>query len=393
MMAIDPVTCMQETTLIELEPLAPSATVEEGVSLGNHQPGDPDTTLPWDQSQCGSGYKETGEPPALAKAESKGQRRPSPEGIQEGTELECPGEAKAFLSPAPLKEQTEDEVNQMPEKAVHMFIPIDTCCIERTPGHCSSAGTSAWKQPVPRHGESTQKETSSSEKQLFVPCSPRHYGKEQPGVPSGCPPCSSCSKANLKAVASMVAAMILYPCFVYGAYVFLPFDAPPMPSMSIRLIYTLRCGTFATFPIILGMIVYGISRLCFSALQPFGELRREVEIHRGYVAQSVHLFILYFFNLAVLATYLPQEALKLIPLLTGLFAISRLLYWVSYAMGRSFRGFGFGLTFLPLLTMLLWNLYSMFVLEPQDLFATADGPEGPLEKKPGATVPKARYWG
>lgn len=71
------------------------------------------------------------------------------------------------------------------------------------------------------------------------------------------------------------------------------------------------------------MIVYGISRLCFSALQPFGELRREVEIHRGYVAQSVHLFILYFFNLAVLATYLPQEALKLIPLLTGLFAISR----------------------------------------------------------------------
>lgn len=62
-------------------------------------------------------------------------------------------------------------------------------------------------------------------------------------------------------------------------------------------------------------------------------------------------------------------------------------------MGRSFRGFGFGLTFLPLLTMLLWNLYSMFVLEPQDLFATADGPEGPLEKKPGATVPKARYWG
>lgn len=72
-----------------------------------------------------------------------------------------------------------------------------------------------------------------------------------------------------------------------------------------------------------GMIVSGISRLCFSALEPFGELQREVEIHRTYVSQSVHLFILYFFNMAVLATYLPQEVLKLIPLLTGLFAISR----------------------------------------------------------------------
>ena len=71
------------------------------------------------------------------------------------------------------------------------------------------------------------------------------------------------------------------------------------------------------------MVVYGVSRLCFSSLQAFGELHREVEIHRHYVSQSVQLFILYFFNIAVLSTYLPQEALKLIPLLTALFAISR----------------------------------------------------------------------
>ncbi|NXT47081.1 TMM79 protein, partial [Pluvianellus socialis] len=162
---------------------------------------------------------------------------------------------------------------------------------------------------------------------------------------------------------------LLCPCFIYGAYVFLPFDAPLLPTVSTRLVYTLRCAAFATFPIVLGMIVSGISRLCFSALEPFGELQREVEIHRTYVSQSVHLFILYFFNMAVLATYLPQEVLKLIPLLTGLFAISRLIYWLSYAIGRSFRAFGFSMTFLPLLAMLLWNLYSMFVLEPENLLA------------------------
>lgn len=69
--------------------------------------------------------------------------------------------------------------------------------------------------------------------------------------------------------------------------------------------------------------MYGVSLLCFSALRPFAEPRQEVEIHRQYVAQSVQLFILYFFNLAVLSTYLPQDTLKLLPLLTGLFAVSR----------------------------------------------------------------------
>ncbi|NXG80136.1 TMM79 protein, partial [Baryphthengus martii] len=155
----------------------------------------------------------------------------------------------------------------------------------------------------------------------------------------------------------------------YAAYAFLPFDAPPLPSASARLLYALRCGAFATVPIVLGMIVLGISRLCSSALEPFGELRREVEIHRTYVSQSTQLFVLYFFNLAVLATHLPQELLKLIPLLTGLFAISRLVFWLSYALGRSFRAFGFSLSFLPLLAMLLWNLYSILALEPHNLLA------------------------
>ncbi|XP_009580395.1 PREDICTED: LOW QUALITY PROTEIN: transmembrane protein 79 [Fulmarus glacialis] len=138
------------------------------------------------------------------------------------------------------------------------------------------------------------------------------------------------------------------------------------------------------------MIVSGISRLCSSALEPFGELQREVEIHRTYVSQSIHLFILYFFNMAVLATYLPQEVLKLIPLLTGLFAISRLIYWLGYAIGRSFRAFGFSMTFLPLLAMLLWNLYNMFVLEPENLLAVATPKTEDRSKDSGA---KLRYWG
>ncbi|XP_051497197.1 transmembrane protein 79 [Apus apus] len=282
---------------------------------------------------------------------------------------------------------------EAPLVAAHVFVPIDPLCIERPPGRQE-------RQPAPRprlegSGGSVPHSSSPREHQAFLPRGPSRC-RDPPGFeglvvkPQPPGPCCPCGRGGLKAVASVLGALLLCPCLLYGAYAFLPFDAPLLPTPSARLLYALRCATFATFPIVLGMIVSGISRLCFSALEPFGELQREVEIHRTFVSQSIHLFILYFFNMAVLVTYLPQELLKLIPLLTGLFAISRLIFWLSYAMGRSFRAFGFSMTFLPLLAMLLWNLYSMFVLEPENLLAVATPKpqEGPQER--GA---KLRYWG
>lgn len=71
-------------------------------------------------------------------------------------------------------------------------------------------------------------------------------------------------------------------------------------------------------------------------------------------------------------------------------ALSRLIYWLSYAIGRSFRAFGFSMTFLPLLAMLLWNLYSMFIVEPENLLAVATPKPEDRSKDSGA---KLRYWG
>ncbi|XP_074837054.1 transmembrane protein 79 [Carettochelys insculpta] len=410
MAAADPTAHKENMALVELRKEAPESP-EQKVTCGDGQdkkPGDPDATLPWDQSRHSSTSEVSTELLVPPHEASETEKRPSPEGSHVGPELGPIGEEKLFHSSSP---PGKEEGNKLPEVAAHVFIPINPHCIEKVSGCRSSAGGGTWKKKQLEEEEEAivccEKENGHPEKLALLSQGhlsyPAHY--DEPVGYDGtqakpftkrleCLCCRDCSSTNLKAVSSMIGAMIIFPCFVYGAYVFLPFDAPMMPTMSARLVYTLRCGVFGTFPIILGLIVYGISRLCFSSLQPFGELRREVEIHRRYVSQSVYLFILYFFNIAVLATYLPQEALKLIPLLTGLFAISRLLYWLAYAMGRSFRGFGFGLTFLPLLTMLLWNLYSMFIVAPENMFATANGQlDAPSEKQSQPTQPKLRFWG
>ncbi len=49
----------------------------------------------------------------------------------------------------------------------------------------------------------------------------------------------------------------------------------------------------------------------------------EVAVHRRFVSESTSLFIIYFLQLVVMAMYLSQEQLKLVPLLTVVFAFGR----------------------------------------------------------------------
>ncbi|KAM6234252.1 transmembrane protein 79 isoform 1-T2 [Porphyrio hochstetteri] len=383
MAAADPVLPPEEVALLDLGKVALGTPPDKVPPAPNEHPGDPDATLPWDRYQ----HSTQAEPePVEAK------RRSSPEGSPEAPQEAAPTSSQA--------EAEDEEAPGLPMMMPHVFVPIDPQCIERTPSKQKQQPASQPREEAkggcipPSH-----RLDSPRQKQVFLPITTPRYrdplgfeGRvaKPPTEHPWCPCARGCGSGSLKAVASVVGALLLCPCLIYGAYVFLPFDAPLLPTISTRLVYTLRCAAFATFPIVLGMIVSGISRLCSSALEPFGELQREVEIHRTYVSQSVHLFILYFFNMAVLATYLPQEVLKLIPLLTALFAVSRLLYWLSYAIGRSFRAFGFSMTFLPLLAMLLWNLYSMFILEPENLLAVA-APRPEDRSKDSST--KLRYWG
>ncbi|XP_041037486.1 transmembrane protein 79-like [Carcharodon carcharias] len=115
-----------------------------------------------------------------------------------------------------------------------------------------------------------------------------------------------------------------------------------------------------------------------------------VDVHRGFVTDSIHLFVLFYANLIVLSTHLPQEMLKLLPLLAAFFALARLIYWGTSAMSSTFRGFGYGLTFFPIVGLLVANLCYMFVLGPDKMFATsASGSEGQEE----ASGPRQRFWG
>ncbi|XP_061838980.1 transmembrane protein 79-like isoform X1 [Nerophis lumbriciformis] len=185
----------------------------------------------------------------------------------------------------------------------------------------------------------------------------------------GCP-----SRDIWKVGVSLMTSAIFFPFLIWGGFVFLPFDAPLLVGAPLRLVYALRCSVFAATPVILGWLVLGVSRLRFGLVRPSlddGEDKQQPEgvgLHRSFTSDSVALFLLHFLQLVVMAMYLRQEHLKLVPLLAIVFALGRLAYWVAAAFGSSVRGFGFGLTFLPILVMATTNMVFIYAKEPSWIF-------------------------
>lgn len=201
--------------------------------------------------------------------------------------------------------------------------------------------------------------------------------------------CEDSCGEKLKLTVSIVAGALLFPLLVWGGYELLPFDSPLLESAPLRVVYTLRCAMFAMIPIILGVLVQGVARLRYSELKPMYEGKvehRQVAVHWHFVNESMGLFLFYFLQLAVMATYVSQDLVKLVPLLTIIFAFGRLIYWLCLALKSSIRGFGFSFSFMPILVMLGVNLY--YICSSMGQGAVFD-----VEPPQTAAPPKMRWWG
>ncbi|XP_061552079.1 transmembrane protein 79-like isoform X1 [Phycodurus eques] len=204
----------------------------------------------------------------------------------------------------------------------------------------------------------------------------------------GCP-----SRDILKVGVSLTTSAIFFPFLVWGGFVFLPFDAPLLDGAPLRMLYVLRCSVFAATPVILGWLAMGVRRVRFGIVRPLlddmeAAALEDLGVHAKYTRDSVSLFLMYFLQLVIMAMYLSQEQLKLVPLLAIVFALGRSVYWVAAAFGSSVRAFGSGLSFLPGLVMAVANLVFIFNVESSALFFSS--PRHPQTLSP---VGKQRFWG
>ncbi|XP_034534979.1 transmembrane protein 79 [Notolabrus celidotus] len=311
---------------------------------------------------------------------TESEREMMVEGERKGGGKEEEAGPKTYL------QEEESTENHLPEKAAQVFSPAVTVL----------------KSP-PSQRESEAFWEMEPEKSPFLPPrgGPEDYNQHgyQYEWPEDTPPrpCRSCCPGRdaLKVGVSLMTSALFFPFLVWGGFIFLPFDAPLLDGAPVRLVYTLRCSVFAAVPIILGWLVLGASRLRSGVFRPLYDEDekeaglQEVTVHQRFISDSASLFLIYFLQLVVMAMYLSQEQLKLIPLLTIVFAFGRLVYWVAAAFGSSVRGFGFGLSFLPSVVMMVANIYFIFTVEASgSIFSLPPPPEEALPP-PG----RQRFWG
>ncbi|XP_060089373.1 transmembrane protein 79-like [Heteronotia binoei] len=172
--------------------------------------------------------------------------------------------------------------------------------------------------------------------------------------------CRGCSSDHMKAVASAFVALLLAPWFLYGFYYCLPFKAPACPDLTSRIAFALRSLLVASVPILLGITFRSAFALFQDNLDPLYTSSRAILLQQMFVAASMDQFAIFSLNLLVTATFLPQEHLRLIPVLAGLFTVSRFCYGVALIFRSSYRSFGFGLAFFPNLCLTAYNFYCLY---------------------------------
>ena len=127
-----------------------------------------------------------------------------------------------------------------------------------------------------------------------------------------------------------------------------------------RLALLFKCAIFAILPGLIGVAVVAAQRLnpemwVGQKVRPNSAL----DINTRFILNTFEQFTLYFIAHAGLCLYAVQHEVRSVPIITGLFLLGRLLFWIGYHKNPYLRAFGFGLTFYPTFGVFVWLMFRM----------------------------------
>ncbi|XP_070688797.1 transmembrane protein 79-like [Pempheris klunzingeri] len=188
-----------------------------------------------------------------------------------------------------------------------------------------------------------------------------------------CCQCKCCQSGRVPAFFSVVASLLCAAGILYALYFYVPIKPPDCPDIASRIVFTLCCCVVAAVPILLAMLMGAACQFCTGSFSLQETFPRRRAVQQLFVTTSLEQLFLYVLNLVVMAALLPQDQLKVVPILVAVFVLGRLVYWVSLNACSSWRGFGSGLTVFPLLAMVALNLFLMYTLNLKEpLFGSQD---------------------
>src|SRR3990170_6922832 len=160
-------------------------------------------------------------------------------------------------------------------------------------------------------------------------------------------------------IATLVGNWLFAAAFFAGAKYFWTWT-PEAWGIADRLALVIKDAVVALVPGVIGICIVAAQRLdpsMFVGRVP--KPNSAVDINNRFILNTVEQFILYFIGNAGLALYCPPEEARALIILTALFVLGRMLFWVGYHYNPHVRAFGFGITFYPTVAVYLWLILRM----------------------------------
>ena len=131
-------------------------------------------------------------------------------------------------------------------------------------------------------------------------------------------------------------------------------------TLGHRIALVIKNAVFAILPAVLAICIVAAQRLdptMFVGRVP--KPNSALDINTRFILNTCEQFILFFIGNAALALYCPIEEARSLIILTVLFVLGRVLFWVGYHYNPYVRAFGFGITFYPTVAVYLWLILRM----------------------------------
>jgi hypothetical protein len=140
----------------------------------------------------------------------------------------------------------------------------------------------------------------------------------------------------------------LFAAVFYGLAKLFWHWTPEQWTLVDRIALVIKDAVFAILPAVIVICVVAAQRLNPSMwVGRSPKSGSAVDINNRFILNTVEQFILYFIAHTALAVYGRLEEARTLVILTVLFVLGRILFWVGYHFNPYLRAFGFGLTFYP----------------------------------------------
>ncbi len=131
-------------------------------------------------------------------------------------------------------------------------------------------------------------------------------------------------------------------------------------TLGDRIAQMIKDAVFAILPALVAICIVAAQRLDPNMwVGRTAKPNSALDINTRFILNTFEQFILYFIGNAGLAIYCPPQEARTLIILTALFLLGRVMFWVGYHFNPYLRAFGFGVTFYPTVVVYLWLILRM----------------------------------